>query len=129
MFKSENEIKKFLLDYCNKYKENVDDFELSPISNASGGQSNRHQNRSVVKNINCKYVIKYYSFHNLFVIWKYSPDRAMDIDFNKVKKKLSVGERKYDKGKIKHFDNQVFIYFDYSENLEALLNMVYGRLS
>lgn len=79
-------------------------------------------------NKECTYVIKYYLRLNLIVIWHYNINHSMSYSLKTINEKLKSGIRYADKGKEFHTKKQCYVYFDKSEKLYELLNLVTHQL-
>lgn len=128
MFKSQEELDKYINDIFIKQRIDSSMFEISSISNAIGGKEQRLINRTPVKNVNCTYVIKYYKKLKLFVVWNYKSNHSMSYSFKTIKDKLNKGINYADKGSNFHTINQCKIYFEYEENFEKLIYQINGGL-
>lgn len=79
MFKDIQEIEKIVYDFCDKKNLKKETFEISTISKATGGESQKLCNTTKVKNKDCTYVVKFYSNLNLIIIWNYRLNQQMNV--------------------------------------------------
>lgn len=128
MFNDNKEIQKIVNDFSKEKNINKNLFEVSSISNATGGKEERLYNTSKVKNTECIYVIKYYKKLKLFVIWNYAMSKKMSYSLKTINEKLSRGINYADKGNGFHTLEQSRVFFDKEENLMKLLNTIFPQI-
>ncbi len=128
MFNDKEEIQKIVNDFSKEKNINKNLFEVSSISNATGGKEQRLYNTSKVQNTECIYVIKYYKELKLFVIWNYAMSKNMSYSLKTIKEKLSRGINYADKGNGFHTLEQSRVFFDKEENLMKLLNTIFPQI-
>ncbi len=124
MFKDIQEIEKIVYDFCDKKNLKKETFEISTISKATGGESQKLCNTTKVKNKDCTYVVKFYSNLNLIIIWNYRLNQQMNVSLKTLNEKLENGIRYMDKGIEFHNRKQYHIYFDRGERLSELLHLI-----
>ena len=117
-------INEIVNEICSKNNISPNIFEVSSISKATGGKSERLENKTKVKNKNVNFVIKYYIKLNIIVIWNYSANTNMNYSYKTIKEKINNGIRYADKGSEFHTKNQYLIYFDKAEKLRELLKLI-----
>ena len=127
MFKSREEIQKLVDTFCEKNKIDSQIFEVSSVSNATGGERKRLCNNTKIGNKNCRFVIKYFCKYELIIIWTNNKS-GMSYSLKTIEDKLSKGIRASDKGTGYHNKNQEVVYFDKSEKLEQLLYLAISKL-
>ena len=128
MFNDKEEIQKIVNDFSKEKNINKNLFEVSSISNATGGKEQRLYNTSKVQNTECIYVIKYYKELKLFVICNYAMSKNMSYSLKTIKEKLSRGINYADKGNGFHTLEQSRVFFDKEENLMKLLNTIFPQI-
>ncbi len=128
MFKNKEEIQKLVNTFCEKNNIDSQMFEVSTISEATGGKSKRLYNNTPVVNKKCRFIIKYFRKHELIIIWTYKSNSGMSYSLTTIKDKLSKGIRVGDKGTEQHNKNQELVFFDISQQLEQLLYLVVNKL-
>ncbi len=128
MFNDKEEIQKIVNDFSKEKNINKNLFEVSSISNATGGKEQRLYNTSKVQNTECIYVIKYYKELKLFVVWNYAISKNMSYSLKTIKEKLSRGINYADKGNGFHTIEQSRVFFDKEENLMKLLNTIFPQI-
>lgn len=77
MYANQKEIEDIVIDFCEKNRLPQNMFEVSSISNATGGESGVLYNRTKVHNTSCTYVIRYYKKLDIIVIWNYAKNHSI----------------------------------------------------
>lgn len=127
--KNNQELLNKLTEFCNYKNIDIKLFEIARIGTGYGDKYYKRLNGPKnVKNKNCTYVIKLFIKYNLVIIWNYKNNHSMSYSYKTIKEKLSKGINKADKGYITHTNNQSEIYFEYSENLDNLLNQLTNNI-
>lgn len=124
MYTNRKEIEDIVIGFCEKNHLSPNMFEVSRISNATGGESGELQNTTKVVNQDCTFVIKYYKQLDTIVIWNYAKNPRMSYNYKNIKQKLADGVKYGDKGKEFHNRDQCRVYFDKGEGLVELLKMI-----
>ncbi len=124
MFENKEEIQKIVNNFSRNNNIDKNFFEVSDISNATGGKSKRLYNLSKVINSNCIYVIKYYKELKKIIIWNYAISKNMSYSLKTIEENLSKGINYDYKGKGFHPFEQSKVYFEEEKNLLNLLNEI-----